>query len=200
MSENTDSDESRDTLASGQGEGANLGVARKFRSVMRGLFVSSIVAVLVLVGLVMFMFWTENFEPKTEHIVSMEGWRPFLQGLTQVNNATQNMDDGSIVFTMHPEFEDWNAYFSTLSEDAARTGWVNVPAGDARFFESRYAVKRYVTRLLRKGFDVDTSVRNFFTYEHEPAYDGDSRTLEVVEITLLARSGSVLFVSFYGYE
>lgn len=200
MSEYTDSDESRNTLASGPGEGANLRVARKFRNVMRGLFVSSIVAVLVLGGLVKFMFWTENFEPKTEHILSMDGWRPFLQGLTHVSDATQNMDDGSIVFTMHPEFEDWNAYFSTISQDASRSGWLKVPAGDARFTERRYAVRGYVTRLLRKGFDADNSVRNFFTYEHEPAYDGDTRTLEVVEITLLARTGSVLFVSFYGYE
>lgn len=167
---------------------------------MRVLLVFSIVAFLVLVCLANFMFGLENFEPKTEHILNTEGWRPFLKGVTQVGNATQNMDDGSIVFTMRPEFEDWNAYFNTISQDAERAGWVDVPVGDTRFSEKRYAVKSYVTKILRESANPDAPIRNSFTREYKPAYETDFRAKEVVEITLLDHMGTVLFVSYYAYD
>lgn len=186
--------------AAGQERGAGLGAARKFRDIVRVLFIVPLIMVLALVCLVEFVFWTENFEPRTEQILSTERWQPFFPGEAQVSGAMQNMDDGSIVFLTHPEFEDWNDFLESISQDATRAGWVKVPVGDLRFADRGYAVKPYVAKTLRESGNSGPPVRNFFTLEHESAYEADLRTEEVVEITLLDNTGAVLFASYYAYD
>ena len=109
------------------------------------------------------------------------------------------MDDGSIVFLLHPEFDDWNTYFDNITLDATRAGWVRMTVGDSHLTAIGHFCKRRVTKILKNSFDSGSPIRNFFTLQLDPKETG-GRTTEVVEITLLEKTGAVLFVSYYGYD
>ncbi|MCF6287044.1 MAG: hypothetical protein L3K26_17940 [Candidatus Hydrogenedentes bacterium] len=199
MSEDSDHVSNNHTSAGGRGRGAGRGCVVLVRNLARVVLAVSVLIVLGLVCTMEFMRWTDFFEPRTAVILNTERWKPFLQDCTQVSNATQNMDDGSIVFLTHPEFEDWETYLGIVAEDATHAGWVKMPVGDARLADSRYAVRSRVIKILKKNFNSGDPVRNFFSLQLDPVY-GSSRTREVVEITYLKRSEAVLFVSYDAYD
>ena len=154
---------------------------------------------LIVFGLVSaaeFLRSCEDFRPRTAHILKSEEWKPFIRDCTDFSKSIQNMDDGSIVFVMQPDFDDWESYLRTIIEDAAAIGWVKDTDEDERLAEASYFVKRRVLEILKWDVDIGVPVRNFFTLKLDPKETG-GRTVEVVEITLLDKKGAVLFVSFY---
>ncbi len=166
------------------------------RNVARGLIGTLLVCVVGSVGVLAYLFASESFPPKTEHVLGTERWKPFLESSTHYSEALQNMDDGSLVLILHPKVSDWNDYLNAVAEDAQRVGWVSTPDTEGRWAERPYHIRGYARKSLRKYSDTGGAVHAYFTRELGPQ-EPDWLADEVVELTHLEKSGEVMFVSFY---
>ncbi|MBX3179164.1 MAG: hypothetical protein KF886_17550 [Candidatus Hydrogenedentes bacterium] len=160
--------------------------------------IAGIVALFVAVAVCVLLYRSasENFEPKAEHVLATESWKPFLQRSTHFSDALRNMDDGSIVLILHLDASDWDAYLDAVAADALPAGWSRTPDTDGRWAERPYHIRARARKLVRKYSDTDGAARVYFTRQMGPD-EPDWYAGEVVELTRLEKSGNVMFVSFY---
>lgn len=190
MSEDTDFGVSRGVPSAESGTGS------RFRYVMRVLLLSLIVVSLVLVGLVTFTFCNETFQPRLAHILENPEWKPFFQGSSDIRDALQSIDDGSMVFLVLPSPKAWNSFVSTVEDDARAVGWVLTADTEDDWEDRRYHIGGRAEKLVKRYSSMGGAEHVYFVRQRRPD-EPTGFVTEVVELTLLEKKGAVLFVSFY---